>query len=117
MLLSLKDRKVYTGWLEWIPPLRADASPYLRLIPVGSGYRDAQTLRGVVTENCSKDIVSGSALPAAEVVCTGDIANASLFDPDVFDRFSGEPAEAERGEPKWDDTAAQAPRPRAAGAE
>lgn len=116
VLLSLKDRKVYAGWLEWIPPLRADASPYLRLIPVWSGYRDAQTLRVVVTENYSEDIFSGSELPAAKVISTGDIANASLFDPDVFDRFGSEPAEAEQGDAERD-AAAQAPRPRAADAE
>lgn len=98
VLLSLKDRKVYAGWLEWIPPLRADASPYLRMIPVWSGYRDAQTLRVVVTENYSEDIFSGSELPAAKVISTGDIANASLFDPDVFDRFGGESDEVEQGE-------------------
>ncbi len=96
VLLSLKDRKVYAGWLEWIPPLRADASPYLRMIPVWSGYRDAQTLRVIVTENYSEDIFSGSELPAAKVISTGDIANASLFDPDVFDRFGGEPAKVEQ---------------------
>lgn len=116
VLLSLKDRKVYAGWLEWIPPLRADASPYLRLIPVWSGYRDAQTLRVVVTENYSEDIFSGSELPAAKVISTGDIANASLFDPDVFDRFGNEPAEAEQGESDPDATP-RAPRPRAADAE
>lgn len=98
VLLSLKDRKVYAGWLEWIPPLRADASPYLRMIPVWSGYRDAQTLRVVVTENYSDDIFSGAELPAAKVISTGDIANASLFDPDVFDRFAGEAAQAEQDE-------------------
>jgi len=111
VLLSLKDRKVYAGWLEWIPPLRADASPYLRLVPVWSGYRDAQTLRVVVTENYSEDIFSGSELPAAKVISTGDIANASLFDPDVFDRFGGEPDEAEQGEPGAAEGSAQATPP------
>jgi hypothetical protein len=98
VLLSLKDRKVYARWLEWIRPLRADASPYLRMIPVWSGYRDAQTLRVGVTENYSEDIFSGSELPAAKVISTGDIANASLFDPEVFDRFGGESEGAEQGE-------------------
>jgi hypothetical protein len=87
VMLSMKDRKVYVGWLEWIPPLRADGSPFLRMVPAWSGYRDPHTLKVVVTERYSPDTFASSTLPPSKVISIGDIANASLYDPDVFERF------------------------------
>lgn len=88
VLLSMKDRKVYVGWLEWIPPLRANDSPYLRIFPVWSGYRDKDSLRVVPTENYSDETFGDSDMLRVKIIRTDELANASLFDPKVFDRFS-----------------------------
>jgi hypothetical protein len=69
------------------------------MIRLWSGYRDAQTLRVLATENCAEDLFFGSEPAAEEAISIGDIANACLFDPDVFDRFGGEAGEAEQDEP------------------
>ena len=87
VLLSMKDRKVYVGWLEWIPPLRANDAPYIRIFPAWSGYRDKDSLRVVPTEQYDAAF-SESAMLRIKIIRTDEIAQASLFDPDVFARFS-----------------------------
>lgn len=88
VLLSLKDRKVYVGWLEWIPPLRANDAPYLRIFPVWSGYRDKDSLRVIPTEQYSEEVFGDSDMLRVKIIRTDELANVSLFDPNVFDRFS-----------------------------
>lgn len=87
VMLSMKDRKVYVGWVEWVPPLRADSSPYITIVPVWSGYRDPNSLKVFPTENY-EDIVFSTQKPNGKVIAIGDIANASLYDPKTFEQFS-----------------------------
>ena len=87
VLLSMKDRKVYVGWLEWIPPLRANDAPYIRIFPAWSGYRDKDSLRVIPTEQYDAAF-SESSMLRVKIIRTDEIAQASLFDPDVFARFS-----------------------------
>lgn len=88
LLLSLKDRKVYVGWLEWLPPLRADDAPYIRIFPVWSGYRDPETLRVVPTEQYSDETFGDSAMLRVKIIRSDELAHVSLFDAGVFARFS-----------------------------
>lgn len=110
VMLSMNDRKVYVGWLEWIPPLRADGSRFLRLVPVWSGYRDSTNLKVTVTENYTVSMFEHSALPPSKVISIGDISNASLYDPDVFERFESNVASTHRA--KNTDTTAKQPKKR-----
>lgn len=89
VLLSLKDRKVYVGWLEWFPPLRANDAPYIRIFPVWSGYRDPETLRVVPTEHYSDETFGDSDMLRVKIIRTDELANVSLFDAGVFARFFG----------------------------
>lgn len=87
VMLSMKDRKVYVGWLEWVPPLRADTSPYIKIVPAWSGYRDAQTMRIVTTEQYEDALFQNPDAPRGKILAIGDISNASLYDPDVYASF------------------------------
>ena len=87
VMLSMKDRKVYVGWLEWVPPLRADTSPYIKIVPAWSGYRDAQTMRIVTTEQYEEALFHNPDAPRGKILAIGDISNASLYDPDVYASF------------------------------
>lgn len=87
VMLSMKDRKVYVGYIEWVPPLRADSSPYITIVPVWSGYRDPDSLKVFPTEKYDETFFNAER-PNGKVIAIGDIANASLYDPKTFARFS-----------------------------
>lgn len=85
LMLVMKDRKVYVGWLQTTPPLLAGAFSYIKLYVAWSGYRDKDTLR--VVRNAHYDPIfrtvgnpSNSTLPAIKVLPVCDIASANLYD-------------------------------------
>ncbi|WP_159447396.1 hypothetical protein [Novilysobacter spongiicola] len=88
IMLSMKDRKVYVGWVQWVAPLRVDESPYIKIVPAWSGYRDPSTLRVEVTDRYDSRLFKDPVIPRGKVIAIGDIANASLYDRDAFELFS-----------------------------
>lgn len=92
LMLIMKDRKVYVGWVQNTPPLLAGAFSYIKLYVAWSGYRDKDTLR--VVRSAHYDPIfrtagnpSNSTLPAIKVLPVCDIASANLYDPAAFKAF------------------------------
>lgn len=90
MMLSMRDRKVYVGWLAAIPPLRSDVSSYIRLLPSWSGYRDPVTLRVTPTESYDASSLPTGDAPLIKILPISEIANACFYDPEVFNAFQRE---------------------------
>ncbi len=89
VMLILKDRKVYVGWVELMPPLRADDLAYLRIFPSWSGYRDPLTLTVISTTWYDKvSDVNIQGLPLLKIIPVSEIASASLYDPLIFEKFA-----------------------------
>lgn len=88
VMLTLRDRKVYVGWVEWLPPMRAGTSAFLQIYPKWSGYRDSDDL-SVQATSTYKDIVPADGeMPLLKVIPVGDIASASLYDDSAFLQFT-----------------------------
>ncbi|MEG8127162.1 hypothetical protein G3N70_13430 [Xanthomonas hortorum pv. gardneri] len=104
VMLSMKDRKVYVGYIEWVPPLRADSSPYITIVPVWSGYRDPDSLKVFPTEKYEESFFNAER-PNGKVIAIGDIANASLYDPKTFASFSDAATQPENETDKVNQTA------------
>lgn len=102
VMLTLKDRKVYVGYVKWIPPLIVNGSPYITIVPVWSGYRDPNSLKVFPTENY-KDEFFNAQSPNGKVIAIGDIVNASLYDSKTFAKFSDAATEPENKEDSEDD--------------
>lgn len=89
LLLSMKDRKVYVGFLEKTPSFTASAFTHINLVVLRSGFRDKDTLRVTFTEDYSAAFAAAPTnVPAFKVLPVSDIASASLFDPGVFSAFT-----------------------------
>lgn len=89
VMIALKDRKVYVGWLQWVPPLRDDGGPFVRIQPVWSGYRDKDTLK-VVPTNLYQPIreVTNGRISLLKVIPVAEISSANLYDEAVFSHFN-----------------------------
>jgi len=95
--ITLKNDKVYVGWVELLP--KPSHSTFIRLVPVLSGYRD-HTKRFHVTTNYSyvyseyiksiKEAKSEEEIDELEttiVIKLDEIISAHLFDYDIFEKF------------------------------
>lgn len=91
LLLTMKDRKVYVGYLEKTPSLINGSLAYINMLVMRSGYRDKDTLHVTFTEDYTavfdSDGAKHAALPPSKVLPVSDIVSASLFDLEVFELF------------------------------
>jgi len=91
IMLCMKDRKVYVGYVLVAIPQRADVKPYITVLPAWSGYRDKDTLRVTATEPYFRVIelmsTDKGANEFAKVICIEGIETASLYDKDAFEKF------------------------------
>lgn len=104
LMLIMKDRKVYVGWVQTTPPLLAGAFSYIKLYVAWSGYRHKDTLRVIRTANYdpifrSAESVSSSTLPAIKVLPVCDIASGNLYDPTAFKAFQEQNAPTDATDP------------------
>ncbi|MDR6641854.1 hypothetical protein J2X57_001061 [Luteibacter sp. 1214] len=111
VMLCLKNRKVYVGYIQFALPMRAEVKSYLTMLPAWSGYRDKDTLGVVPTTNyqATYDYIDGSTNGGyrldlnrfIKTVCIDDVESANLFDEDAFASFlipDDAPSEAPKGE-------------------
>ena len=66
----------------------ANDAPYIRIFPVWSGYRDSETLKVLPTESYTQEAFGDSTMLRTKNIRTDELAHVSLFDADVFARFS-----------------------------
>lgn len=92
VMLFMKNRKVYVGYILFVMPVRAETTSYITIIPAWSGYRRAGNLKVEATENYSSTIASlQKAVPVenfAKVICLCDIEAASLYNDEAFAEFA-----------------------------
>jgi hypothetical protein len=94
--ITLKNDKVYIGWVKVLP--KPSHCPYVQIIPLFSGYRDAQKELTITTDYSrvySQMIQRGRmrALDDADVnlvLEVNEIISASKFDFDLFEAFSAQ---------------------------
>jgi hypothetical protein len=108
--ISMKDGKVYIGYIQELPPNPEERNSYFEILPVHSGYRDKDTREMKLTtfyETVYERLVESDAdeeewLVFLKVLKIDDILSAGRFDPEVYVRFRGE--EYEHAEHQgWDD--------------
>lgn len=91
LLLTMKDRKVYVGFLEKMPSLALGGMAYINLVVFKSGYRDKDSLQVSFTDHYDAVFETESAkqigMPPWKVLPVCDIASASLFHVDVYNLF------------------------------
>lgn len=94
LLLTMKDRKVYVGFLEKMPSLAFGGMAYINIVVLRSGYRDKDDLHVTFTDDYTSVFETESAkeigMPPWKVLPVGDIVSASLFHVDVYDLFQGQ---------------------------
>jgi len=94
LLLTMKDRKVYVGYLEKSPSLAFGNMSHISIVVIKSGYRDKDDLHVTFTEDYTavfaSDVAKQVALPPCKVIPVGDVASAGLFDIEVFKLFEKE---------------------------
>jgi hypothetical protein len=96
LCLSMKDGKVYIGYIQDLPPNPEDRNSYLEILPVQSGYRDQDTREMKLTtfyEEAYKDLVEAEAdeedwLVYLKILKIDEILSAGRFDPDAYVRFN-----------------------------
>lgn len=99
--LSLRDGKVYVGWIQHLPPHPGSPDSFLNILPVRSGFRDPRTRKvrfttdyatyyaAHTTNNSSQN--EGPTFEVAaftKLVPIANIDSASRFDPAIFELFS-----------------------------
>jgi hypothetical protein len=108
--LSMKDGKVYIGYIQELPPNPEDRNSYFEILPFHSGYRDKDTREMKLTtfyESAYEQLVESQAdseawLVFLKVLKIDDIVSAGRFDPKVYIKFRGETTQHEEQE-GWDD--------------
>jgi hypothetical protein len=77
-MLTLRDGKVYVGYIEQLPPVRARKFEYIRILPLWSGYRDQATKEVFKTTDYTKAVLDLSltdllikVVPAEAIVAAG----------------------------------------------
>ena len=90
IMLTMKDRKVYVGFIEWVPPLRADSGAHLRIRPVWSGRRDKDSLCVTRTDDYVDALTkrNGQGAPMVKLLPASEVASFSFYDSDTFDAFN-----------------------------
>ncbi len=86
--VTLKNRKVYIGYVIRTPSLRP-GEQYITVMPLASGYRDANTADLVLTQEYARVYNTADLDPAdfGVTVPLAEIATASLFDPSAYPVF------------------------------
>lgn len=94
LLLTMKDRKVYVGYLEKSPSVAFGNMSHVSILVIKSGYRDKDDLHVTFTEDYSavfsSDVAKQVALPPCKVIPVSDVASAGLFDIELFKLFQKE---------------------------
>jgi hypothetical protein len=91
--ITLKNDKVYIGWVEILP--KPSQCPYVKLVPLFSGYRDENKELKITTDYSrvySEYMIRGkikdiSDLQMNLVVLVNEIISASRFDFEIFEKF------------------------------
>lgn len=98
--VTLKNNKVYVGFVEYIPPPKE--SNYLKIIPVISGYRNSETKRLTFTTDYYEAILlyqsEDSKHESFQMDITlkqDEILTANVFDYDVYNAFNKESKDSE----------------------
>jgi hypothetical protein len=88
--LTLRDGKVYVGWIVDLPPDPASSDAYLNFLPSASGYRDGKTKKVTFTTSYV-EIYESEEVDAEEeftkVIPISNIESAGRFREDVYLRF------------------------------
>ncbi len=107
--VTLKDGKVYVGWVDRLPPDPASPDAYLQLLPITSGYRDKDTKTITFTTHYDQIYEQEDVEPSdfMKVVPIANIDSAGHFREDVYLHF------VKRNEPEsdTDDVDPDAPEP------
>lgn len=94
LLLTMKDRKVYVGFLEKMPSLAFGSMAYVNIVVLRSGFRDKDDLHVTFTDDYTAVFETESAkeigMPSWKVLPVCDIVSASLFHVDVYELFQGQ---------------------------
>jgi len=86
VMLTMKDGKVYVGFISQLPPVTGKDFLYFRLTPIWSGYRDDKTKEVVQVTSYAKAIERSDDLSRlVKVLACTDVANANLFEEKLFD--------------------------------
>ena len=98
--ISMKDGKVYIGYIQELPPNPEDRNSYFEILPVQSGYRDKDSREMKLTTfygEAYEQLVQAKAsaerwLVFLKVLKIDDIVSAGRFDPEAYVKFQGEKA-------------------------
>lgn len=101
--ITLKNDKVYVGWVQFLP--KPQASPYVTILPVLSGYRDKKKSLHITTTYTeiyaeytrAGQIQAVQDLDVYLVIQVNEILTATRFDYDMFERFEKAEQAKERG--------------------
>jgi hypothetical protein len=104
--ISMKDGKVYIGYIQELPPNPEDRNSYFEILPVHSGYRDKDTREMKLTtfyENAYERLVESGAdeedwIVFLKVLKIDDILSAGRFDPEVYVKFNEKPSDQDESE-------------------
>jgi hypothetical protein len=86
VMLTMRDSKVYVGYISELPPVTGKDLLYFRLIPIWSGYR-SETTKEVVQVTSYLQALEQAADPSTlmKVLACADVSNANLFEDDLFE--------------------------------
>lgn len=91
LLLTMKNRKVYIGFLEKMPSLAFGSMTYINIAVFRSGYRDKDDLHVTFTDDYTAVFETENAkeigMPSWKVLPVCDVVSASLFHIDVYNLF------------------------------
>lgn len=108
--ISMKDGKVYIGYVQELPPNPEDRNSYFEILPMNSGYRDKDTREMKLTtfyDTAYQRLIDARADPEewlifVKVLKIDDIVSAGRFDPDAYVEMQMESQETQEHE-GWDD--------------
>jgi hypothetical protein len=109
LCLSMKDGKVYIGFIQELPANPEDRNSYLEILPLQSGYRDKDTREMKLTtfyQSAYTNLLDSNAdeeawLVFSKILKIDDILSAGRFDPEAYVKFNEKPVGAVR-EPRID---------------
>ncbi len=87
VLLSLKNDKVYVGWVTYLPI--PGVSKYIKIVPVYSGYRNKEKEVILTTNylNLYKAKETGLAWELEKVILMDEILSCSIFNTDFYEKI------------------------------
>ncbi|WP_139368986.1 hypothetical protein [Xanthomonas campestris] len=98
LMVTMKDRKVYVGFLQHSPSLQQASMSHLSFEVLSSGYRDKDDLRVQFTDDYTEIFsseIQATTLPSYKVFPVADIVSANFFDAGIFDKFQRKRIELE----------------------